>query len=108
MDSEDAELRVDVETDPASNVVVTVIGDLDLAAAPTFVGAIDSMFAPAPASITLDLAGVSFLDSSGLGALLTLHAKCQSESVDFGAVNAPKQVSRVLELTKLTELFNLH
>ena len=108
MEPEAAALTVDVRAGADADTVVTIKGDLDLGAAPTLVDSIDEIFATSPASVTLDLAGVTFLDSSGLGALLTLHARCQAEGVAFGAINPPSSVCRVLELTKLTELFNFH
>ena len=104
MEPEAAALTVDVTT--GADTVVTIRGDLDLGAAATLVGAIDEIFAESPSSVTLDLAGITFLDSSGLGALLTLHARCQSAGIAFSAINPPAQVCRVLELTNLTEMFN--
>ena len=108
MESEAAALTVDVTTDMDANAVVAIRGDLDLGAAATLVGAIDEIVAGSPSSVTLDLAGVTFLDSSGLGALLTLHSRCQTDGIAFRAINPSSQVCRVLELTNLTELFNFH
>ena len=106
MESEAVALTVGVTTGADADATVTISGDLDLGAAGTVVSAIEEIVATSPSSVTLDLAGVTFLDSSGLGALLTLHARCQTEGIAFGAINPPAQVCRVLELTKLTELFN--
>jgi anti-sigma B factor antagonist len=108
MESEAAALTVEVTTHTEADAVVVIRGDLDLGAAATLVGAIDEIVATSPSSVTLDLAGVTFLDSSGLGALLTLHARCQTDGITFKAINPPSQVCRVLELTNLTELFNFH
>lgn len=106
MESEAVALTVGVTTGADADATVTISGDLDLGAVGTVVNAIEEIVATSPSSVTLDLAGVTFLDSSGLGALLTLHARCQSEGIAFSAINPPAQVCRVLELTKLTELFN--
>jgi len=104
--SEPTALTVDVARGADDEAIVTISGELDLGAAATLVGAIDEICDGSPASVTLDLSGVSFLDSSGLGALLTLHARCQSEGIAFSATSPPSHVCRVLELTHLTELFN--
>ena len=105
MDTEAADFSVDVTVGP--DVVIAPTGDLDLAAASTFVEAVTTAFTETLTSVVLDLSAVRFLDSSGLGALLTLHARCQTESVGLRTINAPKQARRVLELTRLTERFNL-
>ena len=105
-------LTVDVTRGAEADTIVTITGDLDLGSVATVIGAIDEIFAESPSSpsspssVTLDLAGITFLDSSGLGALLTLHARCQSAGIAFSAINPPAQVCRVLELTNLTEMFN--
>jgi len=118
MEPEAAVLTVDVTRGAEADTIVTITGDLDLGSVATVIGAIDEIFAesspsspsssPSPSSVTLDLAGITFLDSSGLGALLTLHARCQSEGIPFSAINPPAQVCRLLELTNLTEMFNFH
>src|SRR4051794_37323780 len=106
MESEAPDLIVEVTADRGADARVVIKGDLDLSAAATLVEAIDEIFAGSPLTVTVDLAGVTFLDSSGLGALLTLHARCLTEGVAFRAANPPGNVTRVLELTNLTELFN--
>jgi anti-sigma B factor antagonist len=108
MEPEAAVLMVEIAAGPGGDVVATIRGDLDLGAGPSLLRAIEDVFATAPPSVTLDLAGITFLDSSGLGALLTVHARCQSVGIAFSAVNPPPAVSRVLELTNLTEVFNFH
>jgi anti-sigma B factor antagonist len=105
METEAADFSVDITTGP--HMVIAPAGDLDLAAAGMFVEAVNAAFTETLASVILDLAAVRFLDSSGLGALLTLHSRCQTESVGLRTINAPKQARRVLELTRLTERFNL-
>jgi anti-sigma B factor antagonist len=107
MESEAEVFSVDLATGP-DTTIVRVSGDLDLGAVSTFVEVIDEIFAEdPPPAVTLDLGALTFLDSSGLGGLLTLHARCQAEQVEFAAINPPQQVLRVLELTNLTEMFNL-
>ena len=108
MEPEAAALSVEVTRGAEGDAIVAIAGELDLGAATTLIVAIDELFAVSPSSVTLDLAGISFLDSSGLGALLTLHGRCQSEGIAFSATNPPPQVCRVLELTNLMELFNFH
>jgi anti-sigma B factor antagonist len=101
-------LMVGVSRGVDGEAVVAISGELDLGAAATLAGAIEEIVAGSPSSVLVDLADVSFLDSSGLGALLKLHARCQAEGIAFSATNPPSHVCRVLELTNLTELFNFH
>ena len=55
-------------------LVVVVSGEIDMATAPTLMAAASSGLAQLDvASLRLDMSQVSFLDSSGLGVLVSLH-----------------------------------
>jgi anti-anti-sigma factor len=53
--------------------------------------------------LTLDLAEVSFLDSSGLGTLIELAGLAADRGCSFALRNPSRRVLRVLELTGLTD-----
>jgi anti-sigma B factor antagonist len=80
-------------------VVMRMSGELDLAAAPLVREAVDWLSQRmAAAPLVLDLARVSFIDSTGVRLLV--------EAGDAAALLAPSQaVSRVLELTGLRDRF---
>ncbi|CAN5260381.1 STAS domain-containing protein [soil metagenome] len=93
-------------TDRNGRDVVIVVGDLDLATAPSMVA---SAKAEAPTAdgrpLLLELSGVSFLDSTGLGALIEVRnvAFAVGHGVEIAAQSAA--VERVLSLAGLSELF---
>jgi len=86
--------------------VVRVAGDLDLAAVEDFVQVVESCLGRSE-GVELDLAGVSFIDSSGLGALVRSRkaAEAQSKTLRLSNVNEPTQ--RLLNLTGLAEVFDI-
>jgi len=55
--------------------------------------------------IVLDLAGVPMMDSSGLGAVVTLHVSARTRGCRLEVVNASKQVSELFSMTNLLSLF---
>ncbi len=63
---------IEVEDDGPS-IVVRLSGELDAHAAAAFDRMIDSVSARLPTSIVLDVADVSFIDSSGLRSLMRAH-----------------------------------
>jgi anti-sigma B factor antagonist len=87
-------------TDAAGAPLLRVSGDLDLAAAPKLLGAAGDL-----EPLRLDLGGVTFMDSTGLGALITLRNQAQERGVDVEIVAASRAVERVLEISGLGELF---
>jgi anti-sigma B factor antagonist len=84
----------------SSAAVVAVEGELDLATAPDLersLGAVQRDGRP----VVLDLRQVSFMDSSGLRAVLAADARARASSSRLALVAGPPSVHRVFELTLL-------
>jgi len=62
---------------------------------------------PGCPALELDLSGVTFLDSSGLGALISLHKTLRASGAEFRIINAAPNVVQLLELTRLHRVFQL-
>jgi len=58
--------------------------------------------------LLVDLSQVGFLDSSGLGALVRAMTNAQKEGGQTKLLNAGAQVRRLLEMTKLDSVFEIH
>jgi anti-sigma B factor antagonist len=58
--------------------------------------------------LLVDLSGVRFLDSSGLGALVRAMTTSQSEGGQTKLVGAGPQVRKLLEMTKLDSVFEMY
>jgi anti-sigma B factor antagonist len=100
MNDQHATMEIDlVERDDM--VVVVVEGELDLAAAPDFSAWLArAETSPAPA-IVVDLDRVSFMDSSGVHALLQFSVSERNRH-RLGVTRGSPQVQRLLEVTGLT------
>ena len=86
----------------ADAVIVEAIGEIDMATAPQLAAALD----PTPDDVrrmVVDLSGVTFLDSSGLNALVQAQRALAHRSVDLRIVCPTDRVIRkVFEITHLT------
>ena len=58
-------------------------------------------------AVILDLARVTTVDAGGLGVMLALREQVESKGIRFELVNVTKQVSRVLEITRLDSVFQI-
>jgi anti-sigma B factor antagonist len=87
-------------------LVVTVKGDVDLATAPELETAVQRAFGIMPDAVLLDLAGLSFIDSSGLRVLVALSNEARSRDASLQLSNVPRHAERVLDLTGLSEWFD--
>lgn len=59
-------------------------------------------------AVILDLARVTTVDAGGLGVMLALREEVESKGVRFELMNVTKQISRVLEVTRLDSVFQIN
>jgi anti-anti-sigma factor len=101
------DFRVEEECPRPGLVIVAVHGDLDLHSAgelgDRLVGVVDR----GAASLVVDLSGVPFVDSQGLGALLRGTRRFGSGKEHFRLVVPAPEVRRLFELTALDQVFPL-
>jgi anti-anti-sigma factor len=58
-------------------------------------------------AVILDFARVTTIDAGGLGVLLELREQVGSRGIRFELMNVTKQISRVLEITRLDSVFRI-
>ena len=101
-------VRVERE-DAASLPVVTVHGELDVEAAPELRRALIEAIDEHPGRpVVVDLEGVDFIDSAGLGVLVGGLKRARDREGDVMLVATGQNVLKVLELTGLTRAFEIH
>lgn len=88
-------------------VVVSPYGELDIADAPALRAALLAACGRASGLVVLDLAAVTFLDSTILGVLVAARKRLQSDC-RLVVVNAGPRVLKVMRLTGLDEALNVH
>jgi anti-sigma B factor antagonist len=88
-------------------VLVSARGDLDLAATEPAERELQIAEGESPSLIVIDLAGVDFIDSSGLRVLLMAAERAGEAGRRFVVARAGGQVSKVIEMTGSDELLEL-
>jgi len=95
-----------LDTDAAeADVTVTVAGEIDLDTAGRFRDAALSALTAAPKTLRLDLAGVSFMDSTGLHALMATKRRADLAGVQLVLTRPSPTVARLLDLSGLDRVF---
>ena len=79
-------------------------GRLTMGTAPTLRSAIDSAVTSGQARLVIDLAGTAFVDSSGLGALVSGLKRTRQVGGDLRIASPQEQVRMVLDLTNLDRI----
>ncbi len=88
-------------------VVVTATGEVDMSTSPQLRAALRDPGAAAHA-VVLDLRGVTFMDSSGLGVIVGHHKRAREEGYRFSvAVAGAPEVRRILELSGLVAVLHV-
>jgi anti-sigma B factor antagonist len=89
--------------EPAGGTTLLVEGDIDLAVADQLRDAgCNALLADHIDTLYINLSGVTFMDSSGLNALITIR---NFASVPVVLVALPKKVIRLLQVTSLDQAF---
>ena len=83
-----------------------VTGEIDLAVAGRFAAAVNELLAAAASPAVLDLTGVTFFNSTGIGVLCDAAADAGRAGVAL-EVRPSDSVRRTLEITGLTDTFDL-
>ena len=99
-----SELVVEVQR-LAEAAVVRLRGSADMGHADALRDRLDGLAQEPAATIVLDLAELEYISSAGLGALLSAHAKLRRHGGRLHLVNPRPFILRLLETTRLTELF---
>ncbi|MFD3513078.1 STAS domain-containing protein [Streptomyces sp. NPDC058657] len=100
--------HIDVPHTDGTLAVITLSGEFDIAAAPAVRARALDLLADGHPDLVADLAGVTFCDSSGLGALIGIW-RCAKEaggSLTLAAI--PDRLERLLSVTGMDTLLTAH
>src|SRR5207248_11301833 len=88
--------------------VLAVRGEVDVYTAPRFRERLIELVSEGKHRIVVDLEGVDFLDSTGLGVLVGGLKRLRSHDGDLSLVCTQNRILKVFELTGLPKGFDIH
>jgi len=99
---------VDIELSviDAGSAVIRCNGRLNMVAAPALKVGIEKLVSEGQARLVVDLADISFIDSSGLGSLIAGLKKARQAGGNLRIAEASEQVLTVLRLTNLDRVLH--
>lgn len=95
-------------TERNHHAVLSVAGEVDVYTAPQFRQQLIELVDLGHRKIVVDLEGVEFLDSTGLGVLVGGLKRVRSHDGDLALVCTQRRILKVLEITGLTKVFAIH
>ena len=88
-------------------VVVAVEGDLDINTSPDLRDKFEELIGQGENQYVIDLAGVPFMDSSGIAALVSLYKRVRIGAGDVKLCSIQAEVLKIFELTRLNRVFQI-
>lgn len=102
------ELGIDIRNENhGESVVYRLFGNLDIATAPTVRAALLEASETAH-DIIVDLTGLEFIDSTGLGALIGAHRRALEHDGKVRLVVREGPIARLLNITGLVRVFSVY
>ncbi|MHC4561647.1 MAG: STAS domain-containing protein [Planctomycetota bacterium] len=88
--------------------VVDVAGEIDLAHSNRFQSDLDNILADKPERLILNLADVSYMDSSGIASLVKMLSRIKVMGASLHLVGMNDRVRSLIEITRLDQVFEIH
>ena len=89
-------------------VRVVATGEIDLVTAPLLAAQLQDLLTAGWTDVIADLAGVTFIDSTGVHALVTARTDAIARGAAFSVTNGNAAVSQVLRICGVEDLFAPH
>lgn len=85
--------------------VLRLAGEVDVASSPRLRDRLVQLVTEGPPQLVVDLSGVTFIDSMGLGALVSGLKRARAHAGDLRLVGPTDHVAKVLAITRLDQAF---
>jgi anti-sigma B factor antagonist len=89
-------------------MVVEVAGDLDMATAPQLLEGLQRVLDAGTHNVVVDLAGVGFMDSSGLGALVVMFNAARERGGRLCLAAVQRPVRNLLAVTSVDQAIGVY
>lgn len=93
--------------DKGDQVILSVKGEIEVYSLPEFSRMAES-YLGGPKELRLDLSGLEYIDSSGLGFLVTLHERMDRQGQRLVLMHLRSHVARVFKITRLDQILDIN
>jgi anti-sigma B factor antagonist len=90
-----------------SVAIIRLEGDFDLHSSAQVRSAVEELVGEGGNEVYLDLSGVDFLDSSGLGTLVGLQKRANRSQVQMALCGLTPQLQKIIDVTHLRDAFTI-
>ena len=94
-------------TDTGDETLLKIEGSLDAVSTPALRPTIDALVAEKRTRVTVNLASLRLIDSSGVGAIVSLYKRLRAQGGDVTVVGLKDQPLAIFRLLRLDRVFNV-
>jgi len=90
-------------------IVLSLTGELEMGNSSTLKDEVVEQFiSKGQVNIALDFSGLEYIDSSGLGVVVSLHKRCKQNGGRLAIFNMNETLYRLFKLTSLEKALNIY
>lgn len=106
MNASPDDLRIEI-TPVTIGFIVRMVGEIDLQTSPILRDRLIELLDTKPARVILDLAGVPYVDSSGVGTFVDFKRRAERAGAKAVLAGLQPRVLNLFEITRLTTFFTI-
>ncbi len=106
MTDNQATLRIETASDGGATIL-RLFGEVDLNSSPELRARLLEVIDSQPKRLVLDLHGLKYMDSSGLGTLVDLKRRTEQRNTPLVLLGVQPRVRSLLEITRLSTFFRI-
>lgn len=100
-------MNIAIAKDEDGTVIIDVTGTVNINTAPKLHGALEKCVDKDVTRLIIRLAHVDYMDSSGVGVLVSAMKLAMAKQIPYGLCEPSKQVNVVIEMTRLNDVFQV-
>lgn len=89
------------------NILVQMSGDLDISSYAKFTDKVFEEYKKENASMVFDMKNLKYIDSTGLGAFMTLYREIKDSEYTISIINAKDNIKKIFVITELDSIFRM-
>ena len=96
------------ERDEKGVIIIDIKGRFTAVESPEFKAYINKLLEKGKKRIIVNLGGVSFIDSSGIGALVGALTTLRKQEGNLKILNLNDQIEKIFQITRLNKFFDIY
>ena len=101
-------MSLEIESKIQDSIIeIKPIGEVDIYTSPELKNQIFSLIEERNTSIISDGESLEYIDSTGLGVLMSIYKKMQENSLNLEIINLKPNIYKLFDITGLNKVFNI-